>query len=390
MKKVAVVSSIGMAWGGSEELWARGVYRLLQMGHEITVVKSRIDESHPAFKSLAKAGARLHALLPDDGRVVRLAKRVCWKIRHKFFREEASDLPFVSNQAVGNFGRLLRRMKPSLVIISQGINFDGLGYAYHCFRQGIPYVVIAQKAVDFYWPSAGERSLMRSVLQRAALCLFVSRHNLRLTEEQFGARLPNAELIANPVNVAAPMPFPSFENGFRLACVGRLMILDKGQDILLRILSQPKWKERPVSVSFIGSGEDEQGLKELAELLNVQCIEFQGQVDDIEKVWLDHHALILPSRSEGLPLAMLEAMAAGRPVIVSRAGGNSELLLESATGFSGEANEEAFDGAMERAWKQRHQWAEMGVRASTYLTEHLPQSPETHFANTIHHLLAKQ
>src|SRR3546814_14979498 len=101
--------------------------------------------------------------------------------------------------------------------------------------------------------------------------------------------------------------------------------------MLIRLLSQPKWRSRPVIVNFVGTGPDETVLKELAQLLGVNNINFHGHIDNVYELWSRSHALVLPSRTEGLPLVIVEAMMAGRPVITTDVGGNKEFLEEGVT-----------------------------------------------------------
>lgn len=383
MKKIAIVSCVE-DWGGSEELWARSIPYLQQNAHQIVVIKSRIDRSHPEFLALAKIGVELIELDPLGSfpeKMMKKAKRAALKI--------ATELKLINpyNQELKTFKKAIQKASPSLVIIAQGINFDGLKLANECLNLGIPYVIISQKAVDFYWPSPNDRAMMLKVLKQAKCCFFVSHHNLRLTEEQFGQRLPNATVIFNPVKLASsPLPYPPTDT-FQLACIGRLFVLDKGQDILLRVLAQEEWRSRPIQVSFIGKGPDEAGLKDMLNLLKIENVSFLGQLQDIGKLWESHHALLLPSRSEGLPLSMVEAMAVGRPVIITNAGGNAELVQEGITGFIAEANERSFAEAMERAWQQREHWKAIGENAVKYIKAHVPANPEQDFAKLIHEVL---
>lgn len=381
MGKIAVISFCWDDWGGSEELWARSIPALQQSGHELTVLKDRINFSHPEFAKLTAKGVKLIEIdpaLPLSEKIIKQSTAFLRKAAVKF---RLSPFEPVSYAALKKH---LINEKPDLVIFSQGINFDGLKYAYQCLLLGIPYVIVSQKAVDFYWPQQADRAHMLETLQKARKCYFVSHHNLRLTEEQFGNRLINSQVIFNPVKLSGQLiPFPPVNGIYKIACVARLFLLDKGQDILIRILSQQKWRDRPVLVSFIGTGSDEEGLKAMASFLNVTNIQFAGQIQDIEVLWKDYHALILPSRSEGLPLSMVEAMSAGRPVIVTNAGGNTEIVTEGITGFIGEADVTSFDLAMERAWENRNQWESIGINAAKYISEIIPESPEKEFASLI-------
>jgi glycosyltransferase involved in cell wall biosynthesis len=380
---IAIISSCSEDWGGSEELWGRSVPLLLAEGYTVTVYKNKINKSHPEFVKLAQLGVSFEEIDIRRSFIHRNFNKVIGKLEQ--FRGKDSAFTFINNPWVNNLISLLSKNKHVFALVSQGINFDGLGYGYACNVLNLPYMLVAQKAVDFYWPSRADRPMMTKVLKEAKICYFVSKHNLHLTEEQFGTRLINCKVIFNPLKVGSIQPYPDTNDGFKLACVGRLFILDKGQDILLRILSTEKWKSRNISISFVGSGVDDDGLKEMAKLLDTGNVNFAGQVKDIDKLWKQHHALVLPSRSEGLPLSLVEAMAAGRIAIISKAGGNTELIEEGVTAFSGYPNEASFEEAMERAWIQRDRWEEMGRVAAGQIAQLVPASPEKDF---VKHMLS--
>lgn len=367
-------------------MWAGSIPYLLETGAHVTLYKKKINFEHLNIKSLAAAGVNLKETDPAGGIWRKRWTKIRSAIKRRIYRSYNNYRE--GNISVENFYRQMKTIRPDLMIIAQGINFDGLTYARECLNLNIPYILIIQKAVDFYWPQPHERQYMKECYQKAVRCYFVSEHNRRLTEEQFGIRLSNSTLIFNPVKIpVAILPYPPTRQGLKLACVGRLFILDKGQDMLLRILSRPRWRERPIEVSLAGTGVDEAGLKALTELLHLNNVHFLGHVTDIQNLWKTHHALILPSRSEGLPLSILEAMAAGRPVIVSNAGGNAEIVENGKTGFIGEACEQSFEAAMEAAWNKREDWEAMGEEASRYILNQVPANPEATLANYINHLL---
>lgn len=381
--KLAIITCCLDDWGGSEELWAKAVPHILSAGiTDITVYKNTINFQHPQFQELKKQGVKLTEIVPKSKAVGKIySKSVDAFVR---IAEKFNLATYNWNKLAYSVFKKLKKDKMGFAIIAQGINFDGLVYADQCFKLKIPYLIVSQKAVDFYWPNPTDRCYMRETLINATKCVFVSKHNLRMTEEQFGLRLENAEIMFNPSKVVpSALPYPTTSHGFKLACVGRLFILDKGQDILLKILSQPKWKNRPLSISFIGTGPDEQALKDLCQLFEITNVEFKGFENDLTSVWQQHHALILCSRSEGLPLAMIEAMSLGRTVIATNAGGNAEIIEENVTGFIGEANEKDFDKAMENAWQARENWEKMGKTACEKMKVFLSESPEESFAKLV-------
>jgi glycosyltransferase involved in cell wall biosynthesis len=285
----------------------------------------------------------------------------------------------------------LKARRPDLVVISQGDNYDGLHFGYLCRKLKLPYTLISQKATDHFWPPDVSRKYRRETYERAVRCFFVSEHNLRLTEDQIGERLTNASVVRNPYLVPAdkPLPWPGrVDECLRLACVARLYLLDKGQDILLRVLAREKWKGRRLHVSFFGQGVNRDGLVGLASRLGVTNASFEGQTSDVAGIWKTHHALILASRSEGLPLSLVEAMMAGRPAIVTNVGGNAEVVEDRVNGFVAAPAEDSIDAALESVWERRHELRGMGLLAASRIRELVPSNPSEQFADTLCEVVA--
>jgi glycosyltransferase involved in cell wall biosynthesis len=150
-----------------------------------------------------------------------------------------------------------------------------------------------------------------------------------------------------------------------MANVARLDAHCKGQDALLQTLSESRWRDRRWLLRFYGSGPDLPYLQRLAKFYNIaDQVEFRGHVADVQSIWADNHLLVLPSRSEGTPLSLVEAMICGRPSVVTDVGGNTEWVDEPATGFVADApSANSLNGALERAWEARDRWEVIGRRA---------------------------
>lgn len=116
----------------------------------------------------------------------------------------------------------------------------------------------------------------------------------------------------------------------RVVFVGTLESLYKGPDVLLDAVGICKAQGTPVRVRFIGIGARMPALQKRCSHLGIEAqVEFVGSVTAGEPVRreLDQADLfVLPSRAEGVPRAMLEAMARGLPCIGSTVGGIPELL----------------------------------------------------------------
>jgi glycosyltransferase involved in cell wall biosynthesis len=374
-KRFAFVSS-NFTWGGSEVLWSRTAAALAEAGHEVTVYKNHLSRSD-------KEVDRLHALrakLIEIGGIPLLPKALGYLL--------VTISPALSGawQAFRLHLSLRLRRRPDLVVISQGGNHDGWLLAGACRRVGCPYVLISQKATDLYWPRDKWLQEVRDIYAQALHAFFVSEHNYRLTEEQIGKRIEHGSVVRNPFQVPweTRRDWPSQEKGLRLACVGRLYPKEKGQDILLRVLSSEKWRARPVSITFFGSGEQREALEAMAAYHGLTNVRFDGHADDVAGIWDDHHGLVLPSRAEGLPLVLVEAMLSGRVAIVTDVAGNCEVLEDGVTGFvAASPSEAAFDEAMERAWLRRCEWRSIGETAGERIRELVPSDPPLALADEL-------
>ncbi|MGW2688790.1 glycosyltransferase family 4 protein [Streptomyces sp. NPDC001414] len=106
-----------------------------------------------------------------------------------------------------------------------------------------------------------------------------------------------------------------------VVCVGRLCP-QKGQDVLLRAWPEVLRQVPGARLVLVGDGPDHEALRRLAPA----SVEFAGAVSDVRPWYRAADLVVLPSRWEGMALAPLEAMACGRPVLVTDVDGARESL----------------------------------------------------------------
>jgi glycosyltransferase involved in cell wall biosynthesis len=245
---------------------------------------------------------------------------------------------------------------------------------------------------------AGElREPIRRLFEKADKVCLVAQDHVRAVGRFLGMELRNAVVVQNPVNLPeagrdAPVDrslqigdrgaaavwdgepqgggcrterSPSLQAEARMACVARFEVRDKGQDLLLEALGDPVWRERDFRLDFFGSGPDREILEDLISFYGLgDKVRIVGFESDIRKIWNEHQLLVLPSLSEGTPISLIEAQLCGRASLVTRVDGNPEWVEEGNTGFLAEApTVHHLRLALERAWENRHRWAEMGEAA---------------------------
>jgi glycosyltransferase involved in cell wall biosynthesis len=137
---------------------------------------------------------------------------------------------------------------------------------------------------------------------------------------------------------------PDADDGrFHMVTVGTLAQLYKAPDVLIRALGQCVRAGLDAELTIVGDGQYRGQLEQLAATLGLAGrVHFVGHVSgpDAVRAHLDRADLfVLPSRQEGLPRAMIEAMARGLPCIGSRAGGIPELLADEDLVAAGSVDE---------------------------------------------------
>jgi glycosyltransferase involved in cell wall biosynthesis len=246
--------------------------------------------------------------------------------------------------------------------------------------------VIVHCNSELLWFEQSEVGGAVASYRRALKVFCVSRGNLELLQLQVGEPLQNAQVVWNPYNVSteeAPA-WPADSTRWRIACVARLDPAAKGQDLLLQVTARPEWRERPIEVNFFGQGSYGLALRRIANMLQLKNVRFRGHVSDIRQIWQENHMLALPSRYEGLPLALVEAMWCGRPAVVTDVAGNAELCVDGQTGFvAGSATLASFARAMERAWESRTEWKRMGEAARARVERLVPKDPISLFCELL-------
>jgi glycosyltransferase involved in cell wall biosynthesis len=380
MQRFAFVSTMeGNPWGGSEELWSQTALRLSEKGYRVSASVPHCDRPRAALGPLVGAGIDVYARGPAAASVWARAWRKLSgrRVAGLLSRRDAS---------------WLKGQRGGLICISQGGIADGLPWMFHCRRLGIPYAAIVQSNAEWLWPDDQQGERMALAYSSAQACYFVSQRNRELLEDQIGQALPNATVVHNPYNVRhdARPAWPASAPDWRLACVARLDPVAKGQDLLLRVLALEKWRSRALKVSFYGTGRCEQNLRRLASRFALTNVDFRGHVADVEQIWADNHGLVLPSRYEGTPLALVEAMLCARPSIVTDVAGNTELVEDGVSGFVASATSLLeLDRALDDAWQRRHEWPAIGEIARQRVASLVPRDPVQLFCDRLTSILPR-
>jgi glycosyltransferase involved in cell wall biosynthesis len=197
--------------------------------------------------------------------------------------------------------------------------------------RGVPYVAHFHLDVDASGPLGRllpyyKRHFLGRVLRRAAAVVALTEEMADFLADRYGVPRQRLHIVPNGVGdeyfLAArttPVARP-----LRLLFVGRLQI----QKNVARLLDAMALVKGDVRLRVVGDGELRGALTEQAARLGLDNVEFAGALhgDDLVKAYADSDAFVLPSDKEGMPLVVLEAMAARLPVIATDVPGSRELV----------------------------------------------------------------
>lgn len=204
----------------------------------------------------------------------------------------------------------------------------------------VPVVVTAEMAVDL-WKGEGHLRIDRLL---AGSCDKVVGNSEAVVAFYREAGLPEDKLAMIYSGVADEAPervdpaAVRAEFGWRadaplLLFAGRL-VEQKGVDTLIDALDllQHVWPE--LRTLIVGDGPLRDSLAETASAYDLNArVRFTGHRDDVPGLLAAADLLVLPSRYEGLPNVVLEAMRMGKPVVATAAPGTTELVVDGQTGM---------------------------------------------------------
>lgn len=315
MRPLLLIS--GLATGGAERVTVSFLRYLAGTGAEVVACTVTSRRDGPLAAELAVAGVARH----DLG-----ARRI-------------AD-PLALLRLIG----LLRRERISLVHAHGPEACMLAGIA--CSLTRVP-LVITRHVLDEAVTNWRLRQLARMTVfaaRRAAAVVAVSGAVARRLEETRAARpaaihvIPNGVELARFNDPALSLRREEFRRALGLEPGDSLVLLPavlregKGHEVLIDALQEIKARVPRTRVAFAGGGELEGVLRARAER-HGDAVMFLGQREDMPELLAACDLVVLPSMAEALPTALIEAAAAGRPVVATRVGGTPEVVEDGETGM---------------------------------------------------------
>lgn len=259
--------------------------------------------------------------------------------------------------------KLLRKIDNEVTIIKLGRNSGELKFAkmsvlariikenkidiIHChnnnvFKYALPVIAISKGKVILTIHNLSiykELSFVDIFLQKIFIHRITAISNaVRESVLCRGIQPNKVSVVYNGLDVAKYKSHKNKKEKFRIICVGRMVPQIKGQDILIKAMQVVAKQRKDIECVFVGGNCAEYDyiseMRNLAKKINVEeYVTFLGNRNDVPDILAECDLMVVPSRSEGFGLVVIEGMFAKLPVIASNEGGPAELIKNGETGY---------------------------------------------------------
>lgn len=307
------------------------------MGHGIGIVYDRSNPSEAALKRLAALSpiANLGLLPVDMSREISLRDVTGYLEIARFAKRSNAAILHGHGAKGGAFARLAAR----------ACRTAGLATAAFYTPHGgsLHYDSSSLKGRIFL-------ALERKLLPLTSGVIFESGYSSRMFAEKIG-RPRQSKVVYNGLAESEFLAVTPREDAADFVFVGELRYL-KGVDVLIEALAKVSTAGKPVSLAVVGTGPDRAAFEALAAARGLAGqVRFHGALPARTAFALGK-TLVVPSRAESLPYIVLEAAAAGVPLIATNVGGIPEIVEGTPVGLVPPDDAAALAASLARALKE--------------------------------------
>jgi glycosyltransferase involved in cell wall biosynthesis len=358
----------GAAWGGSEETWFRMALWMCKNNYRVGIGCYDWEEKRDRINTLREAGCSIY-LLPNKKGLFK--KRAIKKV--------LDTIPF------SDYG---------LIVINQGGWEEILHAPFKNLYKKLPHFIITshnyneQAVLSFF-----NQRLLRSWMENARMNFGATQKIFEVLEKKFNIIIDHKATLVNPITFqpgTAPASYPAINlEPCIWVMLAELDTARKAQDILIRALSSSKWKARNWQLHLYGKGKDKLMLEKLVSASGLDSKVFlKGFTTNIKQTLEQCHLVLQCTLIDAMPLSVVEAMAMGRPCVVSNVGDMPAWIEDGISGFiCNDITEAGIDQALENCWQQKDNWEVLGKNAFDHFIKKYPQPYEEKIAEILNNYI---
>ena len=347
------------AWGGSEEIWHQSAIYLSKKDFKVGVCCFNWPGKEEKLEELKNSGVDLF-LLPGRNDTRSLIGKL--KLKKRLY-----TVPFK------NYER---------IIVNQGGWKDVAHGPFKKLNHGLPpYVLLFHNYDESDLLPADKKRLFLHWVNGAQKNVGDAGRIFSGIQKSIDVNVPYQAILFNPITFAQPVEITPFadspENKLTFTMLAELDVKRKAQDELIKTLATEKWRARNFELNLYGKGQDQSYLEQLIAEKGLSTKVFlKGFTKNVKDVIAQSHVILQLTHFDAMPIAVTEALAVSRPVIVTNVGDMPQWVKDDVNGWvAPNASIQEIDLVLEKAWQHRRRLEEMGKESFRIFKEKYPEEP---------------
>lgn len=255
-----------------------------------------------------------------------------------------------------DFKDYISKFTPDIVIFHSLFYSEYIKFSKFCKKQGIPYVITLhgagteQNMKKNKWKKHIALFLCFNQFIRNAVALsFLSKQEIE--RNQLKHLCKKHIIVPNGIDKISPKNEVTADGRLQIMFLGRISYYDKALDVLLDAFEiiEKRGLDNKISVTFYGPRYDDQFLKDIDRYKTFATWHEPVYGEEKIKAYHENDIYILTSRSEGMPMGVLEALSCGVPCLVTPQTNMAELIKENDAGWVTELGAMQIADTIERA-----------------------------------------
>lgn len=301
MRIIQFIPTLNLA--GAETMCKSLTQELVKLGHEVEII-CEYDCNNDMVSELSEA-VKIHFLHKKPGLDLSIIKRA---------------------------RKIITEFSPDII----HTHLDSLKYAYFASKsKGIKILHTVHNIAQYESSGISKKFNQYLFKRKKATPIALSEDIKKTICEYYHLSTPDVKFVYNGVQIDRIKRKQSYCNNksLKIVCVARFSKV-KNQDLLIRVAELLHQKYGNLDLTFIGDGDELKNCKQLVmELEATEYVHFLGVCPNVFDLLRNYDVFVLPSKYEGMPMSIIEAMAAGLAVIASDVGAVSEIIDDGENGL---------------------------------------------------------
>lgn len=319
--------------GGAEIMCETLTYELIEKGHEVVIV-SLYSSFSPITERLEKKGVKIYYLNKKKG---------------------------IDLLVVPRIKRVIKQERPDVVHTHlDALKYVGLATAFKKIKIVHTVHSLANKEA-----SGLARNINRKLFKKRVIPVALSAIVQESIQKVYSLAANQIPIVYNGINFnkcSAKQDY-SIKNRFKIVYVGRIVEV-KNPIGLLKAFKAFHDKYPNAVLQFIGDGDKKEEAKEFVDNNKLlEAVEFLGTQDNVYKYLHEADMFTLLSLYEGIPMALIEAMGTGLPIVATKVGGIPDMLKDQESALLVDVDEEQIAGAFMELAQNEEKRARLGLAA---------------------------